>query len=215
MRKVLFLFIMLMIPVGIILFLHGFGENRFEVPVFYANAAEMSSDLCVFQEGQHYIPSFTFNNQANAAVSQSALEGKLTVVDFIFTNCPTICKEMSSEMRRVQEAFRGDEQLQLVSFTVDPERDTPEVLKAYASRVGANTANWHFLSGDKSDLYQMARCGFLLPVQAGDGSDEDFIHSNKLVLVDSQKRIRGYYNGDDRQDVDRLIHEIKIIKLDN
>jgi protein SCO1/2 len=214
MRKILFLFLLLMIPVGIILFLHGFGENRFEVPVFYSNAADMSSDLCVFPEGQHRIPAFNFIDQHNAPISHTWLEDKLTVVGFIFTNCPTLCKDMSSQMHRVQEAFRSDDQVHLLSFTVDPERDTPEVLKAYADRIGIKKANWRFITGDKAELYQTARCGFLLPIQEGDGGVEDFIHSNKLVLVDGQRRIRGYYDGDDRQDVDRLIQEIKLIKIE-
>lgn len=215
MKKGIFLFILLLIPVCIILFLHGFGKNRFEVPVYYSNAADMSSDLCVFAEGQHVIPAFNFTDQHNAQLSQSWLDNKITVVDFIFTNCPTICKDMSTQMHRVQEAFRSDEELQLLSFTVDPERDTSEALKAYADRLGIKGKNWRFVTGDKELLYQTARCGFLLPVQAGDGSDEDFIHSNKLVLVDAQRRIRGYYDGDTREDVDRLIQEIKIIKQDN
>lgn len=214
MRKILILFIVLLIPVGIVLFLHRYGKNHYEIPVYFSNAADMSSDLCVFEEGQHYIPSFSFTDQLNKDVNEKWLENKYTIVDFIFTNCPSICKDMSSQMLRVQEAFRDDEQLQLLSFTVDPERDTPATLKEYAARVGVKSNNWRFVTGDKEELYKVARCGFLLPVQSGDGGDEDFIHSNKLVLVDSQKRIRGYYNGDDREDVDRLIQEIRLLKLE-
>lgn len=214
MRKLGFLFILLLIPVAIVLFLHRFGKNRFEVPVFYSNAAEMSSDICVFSEGQHTIPDFAFTDQQKATVSQKVLEGNITVVDFIFTNCPTMCKDMSSEMLRVQEAFRDEEELQLLSFTVDPEQDTPEVLAKYAEQLGVKGQNWRFLTGDKAKIYQVARCGFMLPVQDGNGNAEDFIHSNKLVLVDGQRRIRGYYDGDNRQEVDRLIQEIRILKME-
>ncbi|WP_224995003.1 SCO family protein [Cesiribacter sp. SM1] len=214
MRKTVFLFILLLIPVAIVLFLHRFGENRYEIPVYYSNAAEMSSDICVFPEGQHLIPPFTFSDQDNRPTSEEWLTDKITVVDFIFTNCPSMCKEMSAEMLRVQEAFRDDAQLQLLSFTVDPEHDQPQVLKEYASRVGVDEKNWRFLTGDKAPLYEVARCGFLLPVQEGDGGSEDFIHSNKFVLVDGQRRIRGYYDGDDRQEVDRLIQEIRILKTE-
>ncbi len=215
MRKLVFLLILLMIPVAVIFFLHGFGKNNFEVPVFYSNAADMSSDLCVFPEGQHRIPEFSFTNQSEATFNQAMLGDRLTVVGFIFTNCTTICKDMTAQMRRVQDAFRDDQQLQLLSFSVDPERDTPAVLNAYANQVGAQTENWHFLTGDKTLLYETARCGFLLPVQSGDGGVEDFIHSNKLVLVDGERRIRGYYDGEDREDVDRLIQEIKLLKIED
>jgi protein SCO1/2 len=214
MRKLVFLFILLLIPVAIVLFLHRYGENHYEIPVYYSNAADMSSDLCVFPEGQHLIPSFAFTDQDNRLIGEESLTGKITVVDFIFTNCPSMCKDMSAEMLRVQDAFRGDGQLQLLSFTVDPEHDKPQVLKEYAERVGVNGTNWRFLTGEKVLLYEIARCGFLLPVQEGDGGSEDFIHSNKFVLIDGQRRIRGYYDGDDRQEVDRLIQEIRILKTE-
>ncbi|EMR03027.1 SCO family protein [Cesiribacter andamanensis] len=214
MRKTFIILLFMLVPVSIILFLHGFGDNKFEVPVYYGNAADMSSDLCVFPEGQHYIPPFRFTDQQEAEVTEAWLTGKLTVVDFIFTNCPTICPAMSTQMARVQEAFRGDAQVQFLSVTVDPERDTPSVLAAYAERVGADQGRWRFVTGAKPELYELARCGFLLPVQEGDGGEEDFIHSNRLVLVDAQRRIRGYYEGDDRKEVDRLVKEIQIIKAE-
>ncbi|AHM63643.1 electron transport protein SCO1/SenC [Flammeovirgaceae bacterium 311] len=214
MRKLIFLFILLLIPVGIILFLHRYGQNHYEIPVYFSNAADMSSDICVFPEGQHHVPVFAFTDQDNRLVSEAWLEDKITVVDFIFTNCPTMCKDMSAEMLRVQEAFRDDSELQLLSFTVDPEYDQPRVLKEYAERIGVKEDNWRFLTGDKSPLYDVARCGFLLPVQAGNSGSDDFIHSNKFILVDGQRRIRGYYDGDNRQEVDRLVQEIRILKME-
>lgn len=215
MRKLIVLLLLLLIPGLVIMFLHRFGDNKFEIPVYYSNAAEMSSDLCVFPEGQHRIPAFNFIDQQQNKVSEQWLDNKITVVDFIFTNCPTLCVDMSAQMQRVQQAFRGDRTLQLLSFTVDPERDSPEVLQAYARQLGAQTDNWRFVTGDKTSLYETARCGFLLPVQPGHGGADDFIHSNKLVLVDGERRIRGYYEGDDQEDVDRLVQEIKLLKLEN
>jgi protein SCO1 len=214
MRKPFFFLLILTIPAAIIFFLHGFGNNKFEVPVYFSNAAEMSSDLCVFTEGQHRIPPFSFLDQEENGFSEAWLDDKITVVDFIFTNCPTVCPNMSTQMMRVQDAFRGEATIQLLSFTVDPERDTPAVLNTFASAIGADKQRWKFATGPKAALYEMARCGFLLPVQEGDGGEEDFIHSNRLVLVDAQRRIRGYYEGDDRKDVDRLIQEIKILKAE-
>lgn len=215
MRKIIFLFALLLLPIVVVLFLHGFGENKYAIPVYYSNAADMSSDLCQFGEGQHHIPPFSLTDQHNAAVGKEWLEGKLTVVDFIFTNCPDICKSMSTEMLRVQEAFRDDAQMQLLSFTVDPAFDTPAVLKGYAERLGAKEHNWKFVTGDKASIYRLARCGFLLPVQEGDGGPTDFIHTSKLVLVDGKGRIRGYYDGLDREEVDRLIQEIRILKTES
>lgn len=212
MRKLLVLLLLLLIPVLVILFLHGFGENKFEIPVYHSNAAEMSSEVCTYPEGQHYIPPFTFTDQQNNLVGERWLNNKITVVDFIFTNSSTIYLDRTAQMQRVQEAFRDDVQLQLLSFTVAPELDRPELLQQYVKKLGIRSNNWRFLTGDKEALHQMACCGFLLPLQAG---KDNLILSNKLVLVDGQRRIRGYYEGDDLEDVDRLVQEIKLLKLEN
>ena len=202
---------MLIFPICIIYFLRGFGENKFVIPVYHQNAAEMSSDICVFPEGQHYIPEFNLVNQKNKPLTTSYFDDHITVVNFFFTSCPTICPVMSNELIRVQGNFYDNPNVRVLSVTVDPEYDQPDVLARYAELAGAHEKKWNFATGDKQGIYELIRCGFILPAQEAVTVSADFVHSDRFVLVDSQRRIRGYYSGTDRSDVDRLIVEMKIL----
>lgn len=205
------LLILLAVPVFIFVFLKSFGKNNYELPVFYEEGVVSSLSNCNFNSGLHTIPDFQFSSHNNHSVSEDILQDKITVVDFFFTSCPDICPVMSKQLSRVQEKFKKNNQVNILSFTVDPEHDSPEVLREYAESFEATNSNWLFLTGKKENIYSLARCGFILPVEDGDGSPEDFIHSEKLILVDGQKRIRGYYDGTDREEVDRLILEINVL----
>lgn len=205
------LLLILVIPVFIYLFLQSFGSNSYAIPVFYEEGVESSLEHCEFSKGQHFVPDFTMTSHDNEEIAGELMENKITVVDFFFTSCPDICPVMSSELGRVNEIFKDKTAVQIFSFTVDPAYDTPQVLNAYAKEYGAEGGQWKFLTGEKEEIYSLARCGFLLPVQDGDGSKADFIHSEKIILVDGQKRIRGYYDGTDREEIDRLITEINIL----
>ncbi|WP_186757485.1 SCO family protein [Echinicola salinicaeni] len=202
----------LMVPVLIILFLRNFGENEYEIPVLYENGIQDPFGDCELDSaGQHYIPEFEFVSQDSSRIGKSEMEGKVTIVDFFFTSCPSICPVMSLEMERVQDAFRNEEQVQLYSISIDPEYDTPEVLKEYSELHGATKGKWFFLNGPKEEVYDLARCGFVLPTIDGEGVPENFTHSDKLALIDGEGRIRGYYSGTNREEVDLLILETKIL----
>jgi protein SCO1 len=205
------LLLILAIPVLIYLFLQSFGSNSYAIPVYYEEGVVSSLQNCEFSEGQHYIPDFSLTSQAGKDISSELLENRVTVVDFFFTSCPDICPIMTGELNRVQEVFKNNETVKMLSFTVDPAYDTPQVLREYATEYNIDTSQWKFATGEKEDIYSLARCGFLLPVEDGDGSKADFIHSEKVILVDGHKRIRGYYDGTDREDIDRLITEINIL----
>ncbi|MCH7403119.1 SCO family protein [Belliella kenyensis] len=202
----------LMVPVLIIVFLKTMTTNTYEIPVFYEAGVENPLQACEFEEGiQHQIPEFNLISQNNETIGRTDMNGKVTIVDFFFTSCPSICPVMSTEMERVDDVFRNVEDVQIFSISIDPEYDTPEVLQSYAMKHNANPDKWHFLTGDKSDIYELARCGFILPTIDGEGVADDFVHSDKFVLVDGEGRIRGYYSGTSREDVDRLILETKIL----
>jgi protein SCO1/2 len=208
----LVLLCILMIPILIILFLRTFGSNQYDIPIYYQNGVENPFKECdVVETGQHYIPGFDLVDQEAKPRGSEGMGGKITVVDFFFTSCPSICPIMSKEMERVDDAFRSEPSVQIYSISVDPEYDSPEVLAAYAKEHAATPGKWHFLTGDKSKIYNLARCGFILPTLDGMGVAEDFVHSDKFVLVDEEGRIRGYYSGTNRDEVDRLILEIKIL----
>lgn len=205
------LLLILVIPVLIYVFLQQFGSNSYAIPIFYEEGVESSLETCEFSEGQHYIPDFDMISQNNEEISGNVMDNKISVVDFFFTSCPDICPVMSSELSRVNDFFKNNSAVQILSFTVDPQYDTPQVLSEYAKEYEADDSHWRFLTGEKEAIYSLARCGFLLPVQDGDGSNADFIHSEKIILVDGERRIRGYYDGTDREDIDRLITEINIL----
>ena len=144
-------------------------------------------------------------------VSFEELNGNIYVVDFFFATCQTICPDMSSQMKRVQEKFKDDPGILLLSFTVNPSKDSVAALKRYATLYDAFPGKWYFLTGDKKPIYDLARYGFFVTTMEGDGGPNDFIHSEKLILLDSDLRIRGYYNGTDYEDVNRLMEEILVL----
>ena len=120
---------------------------------------------------------------------------------------------MVTNLKEVQQAFPQDENLLIVSFSVDPEKDSVSVLKKFATRFHINEAGWNLITGSKIEIYRLARNSFKVTATDGDGGPEDFIHSDKLILIDTKKQIRGYYTGTDKTEVAQLIKDIK--KLEN
>lgn len=202
----------LLIPVLVFVFLRGFGTNAYDLPIFFQNGVDNPFQECpITDTTQHYIPEFTFTNQEGLSIGQAQMEGKITIVDFFFTSCPSICPVMSKEMERVNDMFRDEPDVQIMSISIDPEYDTPEILKTYAEEHNAIPGKWHFLSGPKAETYQLARCGFVIPTIDGNGVPDDFIHTDKFILVDEMGRIRGYYSGTNREEVDLLMLETKVL----
>jgi protein SCO1/2 len=159
------------------------------------------------------VPAFSLTAHTGQPFRLEDLQGKVWVTNFFFTTCRSICPVMQENMAEVQKAFAGNPHVRMVSFTVDPEHDTPEVLRAYAQRRGAVPGQWMFVTGDKKAIYRLARQGFKLAAddvpEEIQGTRHDFIHSEKLVLVDTSGRIRGYYSGLDMEQVQRLIEDTR------
>jgi protein SCO1/2 len=151
------------------------------------------------------IAPFKLTEHTNRQFDSAALNGKVWIADFMFTTCPGPCPRMSSQMHQVQMALEG-QGIQLVSFTVDPEHDTPEALAAYAQRFKAAPGVWHFLTGEKADLNHLAKDVFKLGVV--DGSLE---HSTRFVLVDRTGQMRGYYLTSDANAIPRLIEDARAL----
>jgi protein SCO1/2 len=160
----------------------------------------------------HRIADFQLIDQDSMLFTQEKLKGKYYVTDFFFTTCPTICPDMSSQMMRVQEAYADAEDFMIVSHSVTPKIDSPSVLKAYAERYEAIPDKWVFLTGDKKVIYELARKSYFAATTEGDGGVDDFIHTENFVLVDKEKRIRGFYDGTDPASVDQLIEDIEILQ---
>jgi protein SCO1/2 len=156
----------------------------------------------------HEIPPFSLINQNGEVVTEKAVKGKVYVVDYFFTTCQSICPIMSKQLDRV---YKEQKDVLILSHTVDPETDTPAILKEYASKFQADPKRWIFLTGGKPELYNLARTGYLLDAQEGNGGAEDFIHTQNFALIDKKGRIRGYYDGTDSSSVNELITDIDFL----
>ena len=163
----------------------------------------------------HVVKDFTFTNQMGQQVGLHNLPNKVVLVNFFFTSCPSICPKMMANLEKIQQAYvKNDTLLQLVSFTVDPERDTAETLRQYGLKHNINPDNWWLLTGDKKDIYDLARNEFYVSVTKGDGGPDDFIHTEKLVLLDKDHYIRGYYDGTDSNAVRQCANDIAVLHLE-
>jgi protein SCO1 len=163
----------------------------------------------------HRIGDFTLLNQYGESITLEKVKGKVFVAEYFFTTCGTICPKMTEQMTRVQERFRGNDEVKILSFTVNPDYDTVQVLLEYAQKYGVEKDQWHFLTGSKEELYRLARKSFfvLKPAEAinlGDAGS-DFIHTNNFILVDQQLRIRGYYDGTSISEVNELMEDIELL----
>jgi len=180
------------------------------VGIIISNPIEQTG-LPVHGPKDHTLPSFALTNQNGTISGSNELKGKIYVADFFFTHCFSICPKMTTELKRVQDQFAGNDRLKLISISVDPKRDSAARLKIYMKRYEADPAMWTMYTGDKKEIYQLARKGFFITAVEGDGGPQDFIHSEKLVLVDTKRRIRGYYDGTKREEVDSLMAHIKVL----
>ena len=175
------------------------------------NPAVVDDDLERVGRG-HRIGDFDLLDQWGNKADSSLLQGKVYVADFFFTTCPTICIAMGKNFQRIQEAYKDEPRLNLVSHTVMPEIDTVEVMHAYGERMGAIKGKWHLLTGEKEELYRMARRQYFAVMEQGTSFDEhDFIHTENVILVDEKKRIRGFYDGTSDSQKDLLIQDIQIL----
>lgn len=213
-KQVLILGLLLLVPIFAFIFLRYFGSNYYELKKFYP-VLNPDTEEPLVQNGDtvyQQIPDFRLVSQTGEQVSMQNLEGKIFVANFIFTSCKDVCKKMSTQMTQVQEAFHNDKNFRIVSFSVDPERDSVAVLQEYAARYGADSKQWLFLTGPKKEIYDLAINGFKLPVMEAPSVIPDFIHSEKFILVDGKRRVRGIYDGTSEDDVVRLITEIKVLR---
>jgi protein SCO1/2 len=171
--------------------------------------------LPVLINKEHRIGDFKLINQQGNKSTTEEWRGKIVVANFFFTHCPVICPKMTANLKKLQETFAGNENLMLVSFSVDPQRDSVAELKKYTERFYINESNWQLLTGSKKEIYRLARKSFQVVATDGDGGDNDFIHSDQLILIDSKKRIRGYYEGTEKKEIAQLIRDIKKLEHEN
>ena len=171
------------------------------------SAFDTKPDVAAVEETAGSVPDFNLMDQRGEPLALTDMVGKIWVADFIFTNCPTICPAMTSEMARLQSEFVADP-IYFVSFSVDPERDTSEVLSRYAAEYGADDRRWHFLTGEKEHIYELAKDGFSL---AAGHNGSEVLHSTRFVLVASDGRIYGRYDSRSKPAMLRLRRDVNTL----
>ena len=159
----------------------------------------------------HTIADFSFTNQNGKIISQKDYEGKIYVADFFFTTCGSICPKMTTNLADVQKAFINNPKVMLLSHTVFPETDNVAVLKEYAKKNGVIDTKWNLVTGDKKQIYTMARKSYLA-VKLGKPEElYDMVHTENFVLVDTKRRVRGFYDGTKKEEMERLIEDINFL----
>tara|TARA_R110002050_G_scaffold33289_4_gene84895 strand:+ start:1665 stop:2222 length:558 start_codon:yes stop_codon:yes gene_type:complete len=160
----------------------------------------------------HTIADFSLTNQNGEIITQEDYKGKIYIADFFFTTCPTICPIMTKNMVDLQKALGKDSDVMLLSHSVTPEIDSVTQLKKYAIEKGVDDRNWNLVTGDKKQIYELARKSYLAVKTDGDGGPFDMIHTENFILVDKDKRIRGFYDGTKKEDMDKIMADIEILK---
>ncbi|CAM4058307.1 SCO family protein [Flavobacterium weaverense] len=183
------------------------------LPIF--NPSDVNPELVdttvQYKSKYHTIADFSFVNQNGKTITQKDYEGKIYVADFFFTTCPTICPKMTANLSEIQTAFANNPKVKLLSHTVFPETDSVPVLKAYAIEHKVDDSKWNLVTGDKKEIYTVARKSYLA-VKLGKPSElYDMVHTENFVLVDTKKRVRGFYDGTNKEDMKRLIEDITFL----
>ncbi len=163
----------------------------------------------------HAIADFSFTNQNGKTITQKDYEGKIYVADFFFTTCPTICPIMQDNMVEIQNAFKTNPKVMLLSHTVMPQIDSVPVLKKYALEKGVIDTKWNLVTGDKKDIFYIARKSYLAVKTDTAGELYDMVHTENFILVDEQRRVRGFYDGTKKEDIKRLIEDIHFLLGEN
>lgn len=208
----LFFFTLIFVPI-----LYYLVKPKSQLPVF--NPVDVNprlvDDAVRNISRDHRISDFHLINQNGDSISKSDFEGKIYVADFFFTRCQTICPVMAVNMSELQAYYKEDDDLKFLSHSVTPDIDSVPVLKAYATKNGAIDGKWDITTGKKKHIYELARKSYFAVLDEGDGGDQDFIHTEQFVLIDKKNQIRGFYDGTDAEEIDRIIKDIEILKLED
>ena len=190
--------------------------------VFYFGCSQKKSSVLLPIYGEkkiiagdtiyHQIASFNLTNQIGQVVNQNTTKNKIYIANFFFATCQSICPMMSNQLQEVQKAFLADDSVLILSHSVNPLHDTVAVLNNYADTYGAKTNKWHLLTGNKKQIYDLAKTSYLVNAFEDDGSPEGFLHSELFLLIDKKARIRGMYDGTNTAEVKKLIEDVKLLK---
>ena len=173
---------------------------------------ELVDSTLVYVKKYHTIADFELVNQNGDTITQETYTDKIYIADFFFTTCPTICPVMTANMADIQEVIRDDDEVLLLSHSVTPEIDSVQQLKKYALEKGVIDAKWNLVTGSKKQIYELARKSYLAVLTDGDGGPYDMIHTENFILVDKERRIRGFYDGTNPDEIAQLLEDLKVLK---
>lgn len=193
-KKVIVLGAILLLPSFFYFFLYS-GEYHYKRLPILGPKEVIVNENDKIDTLYHTIPSFKLINQKNETITEQDLLGNIVVADFFFATCPSICPKMTTNLKFIQDKFKERKDFKIVSFTVNPEHDTVEVLADYAKKVHADESNWSFVTGPKEDIYDLAFNGFFVSASRDSLAPGGFLHSGMIILLDKKGRIRGYFDG--------------------
>jgi protein SCO1/2 len=208
-----FLFIVTVLSIIILAVFYSALKPKKTLPIYNPSMVnpELVDSTVQYISKYHSIADFSFTNQNGKTITQKDYEGKIYVADFFFTTCGSICPKMTTNLVEVQKAFINNPKVMLLSHTVFPEIDSVSVLKKYAIKNGVIDSKWNLVTGDKKQIYAMARKSYLA-VKLGKPEElYDMVHTENFVLVDSKRRVRGFYDGTKKEDIERLIEDINFL----
>jgi protein SCO1 len=210
MKTIISFLVIFFLSVGIAYFILKPGD---ELPIYQPKDINPALvDQAVRNRTDHRVSDFRLVNQLGDTVSRADVGDKIIVANFFFAKCATICPVMNANMSKIHEANKQANDLMLLSHSVTPDIDSVAILYDYAERFNADNSRWWFLTGDKKQIYDLARRSYFAVLDEGDGGLQDFIHTENIVLIDRLGRLRGYYDGTKGEDIDQIISDIEILR---
>ena len=205
---------MSLLSIVIIYFIHNALKPVARLPIYQPATLnpELVDSTLHYTKKYHTIADFKLTNQNGETVTQKTYENKIYIADFFFTTCPSICPLMTKNMFAIQQAIREDDSIMLLSHSVTPKIDSVPQLKKYAIENGVIDSKWNLVTGDKKQIYELARKSYFAVLNDGDGGEYDMIHTENFVLIDKEKRIRGTYDGTNNDEIKKLLKDLKILK---
>ena len=214
-RYIVLAIVMTILSIIIITIIYNLLNVPKKLPVYQPEMVdrELVDSTIQYVKKYHKIAPFKLINQNGDTITQETYKDKIYVADFFFTTCQTICPIMTDHMVQIQKELKEDSDVLLLSHSVIPEYDTPEILKAYALKKGVNDAQWNLVTGSKKEIYTLARKSYLA-VKDIPGEEDAMVHTENFMLIDKKSQIRGYYDGTDPQEIERLLEEIEFLKFE-
>ena len=205
---------LLIVSIIIISIFYSILKPKKVLPIYQPTqvSTELVDSTIQHKKKYHKIADFSLINQNGETITQDNYKDKIYVADFFFTTCKTICPIMTKNMHIIQKNIITDNEVMLLSHSVTPEIDTVAQLKRYAKEKHVNSSKWNLVTGDKKQIYELARKSYLAVKDDGDGGPFDMVHTENFMLIDKKRQIRGFYDGTDLEDIERLLADIAILK---